>query len=35
MQVLQAVTVAVMTNSGPAYRHVPIVIDTLEVLGVD
>ena len=32
-QVLEAASVAVMMGGGPAYTHVPIVIDTLEALG--
>jgi AhpD family alkylhydroperoxidase len=31
-QVLEAASVAVMMAGGPAYTHIPIVIDTLEAL---
>jgi AhpD family alkylhydroperoxidase len=31
-QVLEAVSVAVMMGGGPAYTHIPVVIDTLEEL---
>jgi AhpD family alkylhydroperoxidase len=32
-QILEAASVAVMMGGGPAYTHIPIVIDTLEALG--
>lgn len=31
-QVLEAACVAVMMSGGPAYTHIPVVIDTLETL---
>jgi len=31
-QILQAASVAVMMAGGPTYTHIPIVVDTLEVL---
>jgi AhpD family alkylhydroperoxidase len=32
-QILEAASVAVMMGGGPAYTHIPIVMDTLEALG--
>jgi AhpD family alkylhydroperoxidase len=32
-QILEAASVAVMMAGGPAYTHIPIVMDTLEALG--
>ena len=32
-QILEAASVAVMMGGGPAYTHVPVVIDALEALG--
>lgn len=32
-QVLEAATVAVMMSGGPAYTHIPVVIDTLDAIG--
>ena len=32
-QILEAASVAVMMAGGPAYTHIPVVIDTLEALG--
>jgi len=32
-QVLEAASVAVMMGGGPAYTHIPVVMDTLEALG--
>jgi AhpD family alkylhydroperoxidase len=31
-QILEAASVAVMMGGGPAYTHIPVVIDTLETL---
>jgi AhpD family alkylhydroperoxidase len=31
-QILEAASVAVMMGGGPAYTHIPVVIDTLEAL---
>jgi AhpD family alkylhydroperoxidase len=31
-QILEAASVAVVMNGGPAYMHIPVVIDTLEAL---
>jgi AhpD family alkylhydroperoxidase len=31
-QILEAASVAVMMNGGPAYMHIPVVVDTLEAL---
>lgn len=31
-QILEAASVAVIMNGGPAYMHIPVVIDTLEAL---
>ena len=31
-QILEAASVAVVMNGGPAYMHIPVVIDTLETL---
>ena len=31
-QILEAASVAVVMNGGPAYMHIPVVMDTLEVL---
>ncbi|NIP24058.1 MAG: carboxymuconolactone decarboxylase family protein, partial [Phycisphaerae bacterium] len=31
-QILEAASVAVMMNGGPAYMHIPVVMDTLETL---
>ncbi|MCX5638042.1 MAG: carboxymuconolactone decarboxylase family protein [Planctomycetota bacterium] len=32
-QILEAASVAVMMGGGPAYTHIPVVMDTLEALG--
>lgn len=32
-QILEAASVAVMMAGGPAYTHIPVVMDTLEALG--
>ena len=34
-QILEAASVAVMMGGGPAYTHIPVVIDTLETLIID
>ena len=31
-QILEAASVAVVMNGGPAYMHIPVIIDTLEAL---
>ena len=34
-QILEAASVAVMMGGGPAYTHIPVVIDTLETLATN
>ena len=34
-QILEAASVAVVMGGGPAYTHIPVVIDTLEALTTD
>ena len=34
-QILEAASVAVMMGGGPAYTHIPVVIDTLETLDTE